>query len=376
VINFVSNLPKNLRSGGFSALNVAAHSALSKVDRVHYVGPINPRSPLVERVMSKALRVAGGRGDFFFFSPGRLTAIASDVECACDREARLDFFHGFTPWIMTRPGRPYVALSDCTFRDYVTIYHDRTTFRARDLQRIEDAEAAWLKGAARVLFTTDWARERAIVDYGLAPSRTMSVGIFGEADAPARDEYAGEALFAFISTNFTEKGGPAVLAAFRKVRARRPGARLIVVGDRPSAQISANGVEFSGFLKKEDPEDYVRFKQILGRARALVHPTLSDIAPHVLVEAAYFGCPVITSRRYAIPEIVEHGMNGILVDEPRDEDVLAGAMLTMLHEGADYERMRRSSWRRAREQTSREGFEARVASSIADPLERRGGAPA
>jgi len=38
--------------------------------------------------------------------------------------------------------------------------------------------------------------------------------------------------------------------------------------------------------------------------------THSDIAPLLLVEAGYFGCPVDSTRRFAIPDIVEHGRAG------------------------------------------------------------------
>ena len=109
--------------------------------------------------MSKFLRLAGAQGDFFFFSQRRLEAVAREVCDRCRADAGLDFFHGFTPWVLTKPRRPYIAWGDCTFRDYINIYHGCEQFRKDDIKRIERAEAAWLTDARHIIFTSDWAAE-------------------------------------------------------------------------------------------------------------------------------------------------------------------------------------------------------------------------
>ena len=57
-----------------------------------------------------------------------------------------------------------------------------------------------------------------------------------------------------------------------------------------------------------------------------MHPTRSDIAPLLLVEAAMFGCPAIASRAFAIPELVADGESGLLLDAPGDPAEVAAAM--------------------------------------------------
>jgi glycosyltransferase involved in cell wall biosynthesis len=366
LINFVSNLPKDLRSGGFSAMNVAAFSAINKCESSHYIGPVNPHVVIRQKVWSKLRRIAGAQGSFFFFSERRLRRIADEVHSKCQADARLDFFHGFTPWILTRPQRSYVAWSDCTFRDYVDIFHRREQFRRDDLERIEQSEAAWLKNANRVLFTSQWAAERAVRDYSLDADRVGSVGIFGEIDLPARDAYAGGKEFAFVSTNFEAKGGRIVLAAFREVRKRHSDALLIIVGDRPSDTAPEAGVTFTGFLQKEIPHEYRRFQQILGGARALVNATRCDICPVLFIEAGYVGCPVISTRKFAIPEIIEDGHTGLLLDDPSQPGALANAMGWMLEHGYEYQQMREAAWAKAHELHSKTKFEERLGAYICE----------
>lgn len=368
MINFVSQLPKGLRTGGFSAMNAAACAALERRHEVAYVGPIDPPVVPWQKAVSKALRLSGLGGDFPAYSERRLGTIAREVERRAKPGARLDFFHGFTAWIATRPARPYAAWSDCTFADYIETFHDRRRFRTDDLARIERAEARWLRGARRVLFTSEWATQRATRAYGLDPGRVGSVGIFGELEPPAAVTYAGEPSFAFVSTDFAAKGGPVVLQAFGRVREAHPEAQLTIVGAPPPGSADEPGVRYAGFLRKEDPAELAQFRAVLAGARAVVHPTRSDIAPLLLVEAAMFGCPAIASRGFAIPELVADGESGLLLEAPGDPAAVAAAMTWMLDNPAAYAGMREAAWRRARDLHSKARFEDRLLAFVDEAL--------
>lgn len=365
MINFVSSLPCNLRSGGFSAMNVAAYQAILQVEPVHYVGPINPPPSLWRKVVSKAQRGVGTQGDFFFFAQDRLHAIAAEVHKRSAAEACIDFFHGFTPWILTEPGRPYMAWSDCAFHDYIDIYHKRDQFRGADLERIETQEALWLGNAIAVGFSSTWAAQRTIMRYGLDPSRVRTLGAFGEFDMPDVDQYQGLRQFLFVSTDFEAKGGPLVLDAFIEVHRRFPDASLVVVGAPPKKNVDVSGVSFAGYLRKENPGEASRFREILTGARALVHPTLRDVSPLIIVEAGYFGCPAISMRKFAIPHLIEDGRSGVLLDEGAGVAELAEAMNWIIENDAEYRKMRKQAWSRTRQQHSRKAFEKRVYDMIA-----------
>jgi glycosyltransferase involved in cell wall biosynthesis len=353
-------------------MNAAACAALAKRHTLHYAGPIDPPVGALEKALSKTLRVSGVGGGFAAFSERRLATIAEAVTGRVLLQADLDFFHGFTPWIASRPARPYVAWSDCSFRDYVELYHDRSRFSADDLARIEGVEAAWLLAASRVLFTSRWAAERATRDYRLDAARVGVVGIFGEFEPPQTDVYAGAARFTFVSTDFAAKGGPVVLAAFRQLRARHPEAQLTIVG--APADISAEpAVEHAGYLRKEVAEEHRRFREILASSLAVVHPTRSDIAPLLLVEAGLFGCPAIASRAFAIPELVTHGESGLLLDAPADPDQVAAAMQWLLDHRFE---LRRGAWRQARAAHGKDAFEARLLAQVDAALSEAGVAPA
>jgi len=53
----------------------------------------------------------------------------------------------------------------------------------------------------------------------------------------------------------------------------------------------------------------------------LIYPTLNDAFPVVLLEAMQFGIPVIATREGAIPEIVDDGVTGFLVDKHSPDQI-------------------------------------------------------
>ena len=352
-------------------MNAAACQALGAAYGLHYAGPVNPVPNGRQKMVSKASRLLGFPSDFVFFSERRLRAIASEVETASVASADLDFFHGFTPWIATRPARSYAAWSDCSFRDYIDHYHLRADFRAADRERIEQSEAAWLRGARAIGFTSSWAAERTIRDYNLDPELVTVVGIFGEIELPVADAYSGSQQFAFVSTDFRAKGGPVVLAAFHAVKALHPNASLVIVGDTPAGLRPEPGVTIVGFLRKEHPAENQRLREILGTSRAVVHPTRSDIAPLLLIEAGYFGCPVISTRQFAIGEIVDDGVTGILIDDATAVPAIASAMISVLDMHPDgYCAMRQAAWTHSRETHSKARFDTRLRAMVEAALRR------
>jgi glycosyltransferase involved in cell wall biosynthesis len=369
-IAFVSNLPVRLETGGFSAMNVAMIEALRRFARVRYIGPINPTPSRLAHLQSKLLRTLGGSGHFFFFSPARLRKIS---RCILDRlqeeQCDLVLYHGFTPWIRVPGDGPYIAWSDCTFKDYLLVYHQSQNFDAADLRRIEEAEALWLQKASRVLFTSRWAAERATKHYSLDPEKVGVVGIFGALQPPATDTYGGGYEFAFISTNFKAKGGPTVAEALRRVRATHPAVQLIIIGDQPPKSVlNQDGIFYAGFLRKEAPGNKEKLRDILARIRGIVHPTSADIAPLSLVEAAYFGCPSISSRISAIPEIVEDGKTGILLDAPPSSDSVATAMERLLDDEKEYQLIRRAAREKMCREFSEAAFQSRVRVNVLEAM--------
>jgi glycosyltransferase involved in cell wall biosynthesis len=79
---------------------------------------------------------------------------------------------------------------------------------------------------------------------------------------------------------------------------------------------SIPGVTLLGFLDRED------LKKEYQRSTALIHPTFEDNCPMTVIEAMACGLPVLASAIGGVPDLVQHGMTGILFDPTRPCDIL------------------------------------------------------
>jgi glycosyltransferase involved in cell wall biosynthesis len=80
-----------------------------------------------------------------------------------------------------------------------------------------------------------------------------------------------------------------------------------------------------------------RLVQLLGETAVFVLPTEIDKSPYSIIEAMFAGVPVVSTRCGSIPEMVEHGTTGLLVDY--DDDALAAAIISLLDSESDRARM-------------------------------------
>jgi glycosyltransferase involved in cell wall biosynthesis len=126
------------------------------------------------------------------------------------------------------------------------------------------------------------------------------------------------------------KGQHYFLEAAALVATSHPTAKFILVGDGPleaelRGQTRALGLEdkviFTGY--------YPHVERILAVLDVFCLPSLAEGMGLVLLEAMYFGKPVVASNVGGIPEIVKSGVNGLLVP-PADARLLATAISRLL----------------------------------------------
>ena len=345
---------------------MALHEVLSSHFELNSVGPINPGSDYPAKAVSKLRRMSGFSGSFHFFSKRRLMRISQMVTAKVEPIAESDFFHGSTPWILYESPRPYFAYVDTCFSTYVDVYHHRSSFLPRDLERIFALEANWLSRAAAVFFGTQWALEQVLNDYSISQSNLKVVGAAGSMKIPDLDRYQEGIRLLFIALDFKQKGGQICVEAFRKVQSQLPDAELVIVGGDPDPEVLAlPGVRYEGFLSKSVPEELSRLSDLYSTAFALVHPTSSDIQPLVISEAGYFGCPAIAPRSFGIPELIHDGVTGYLIDLPLTADAFAERIVKLATDRTRYMEMRKAARANAIENQTWPAVGERIAREIA-----------
>lgn len=131
------------------------------------------------------------------------------------------------------------------------------------------------------------------------------------------------------------KGVHHLLHAFARVTAAVPDARLVVVGREMDATYArelrtladrlgiASRVTFAPALPQPELAVWMR------RAWAVVLPSLSEGMPRVVLEAMAAGTAVVATRVAGVPEVVQDGVSGYLV-QPGDPERLAGVLRALL----------------------------------------------
>lgn len=153
---------------------------------------------------------------------------------------------------------------------------------------------------------------------------------------------AREPVFLVVG-RFVEKKAPHLaIRSFAEARKAMPDARLEMIGDgallnccRELAKTLgiADAVTFHG------ARDHEAVREAMARARCYVQHSVrascgdSEGTPVALLEAQCSGLPVVATRHAGIPDVVEEGRTGYLVDE-RDVEAMAEAMIKV---GRDYD---------------------------------------
>jgi glycosyltransferase involved in cell wall biosynthesis len=157
----------------------------------------------------------------------------------------------------------------------------------------------------------------------------------------------GSFLVASVGRLVPIKGHPHLVEAFAEVSRRRPGSRLMLVGDGPlraalDGRIRELGLE-GGVLLTGHRDDVAR---LLRAADLFVLPSLNEGLGMVLVEAMASGLATVASRVGGIPEVVLDRDTGLLVP-PGDPGALADAILRLADDEGERRRMGRAGRDRA-----------------------------
>jgi glycosyltransferase involved in cell wall biosynthesis len=199
-------------------------------------------------------------------------------------------------------------------------------------------EAA-LKGATRLVFEAE-ATRRLYAKFIGAPDRAMTVNYAVDVEAidehltrvtresvRAQRELPDDAIVLLSVGVFEErKSQGCLIGAFVHLADAHPKAMLVLVGDHPAPYCEA--------LHRAVPDHLasrIRFVPITPdiwswyrAADVLVSASDVESLPRSMLESMLFGCPVLSTSVFGVPEFVRDGENGWLVEERNMTSLIAG----------------------------------------------------
>jgi len=151
-----------------------------------------------------------------------------------------------------------------------------------------------------------------------------------------------------------EKGHVDCLEALSRLKSRGAAFRAVIVGEGPergAIERAIDRLKLGSEVTLAGHQNDVR--AYFGLASFFLMPSHSEGSPNALLEAMAAGVPIVASRVGGIPEIVENGRTGVLV-EPRRPDLLADAIAQLIANPATARRLAEN----ARAETARFTYEA------------------
>lgn len=157
---------------------------------------------------------------------------------------------------------------------------------------------------------------------------------------PAR-RAEGPPVFLYLGWIETYKGALDLVHAVGRARVELAGARVIVCGRGSALPEARRLTEELGLQEIIDFRGWVLGEQkraVLAESDVLVLPSHLEGLPNALLEAMATGLPVIATRVGAIPDVVEDGKCGLLI-EPGDVEALGRSMSRLAGDPGERERM-------------------------------------
>lgn len=149
-------------------------------------------------------------------------------------------------------------------------------------------------------------------------------------------KYDGEFLIGIVGRLSPEKNIPGFLEVARELSGKYDHLRFVVVGDGPerdclkglTMSLGLDGkVKFTGFID--------RMEDVYSCLDMLVIASSTEGIPLTVLEAMKHGIPVVSTAVGGIPEVIDHGVDGLLV-EPGDTGSLCRAVEALVRDGNRY----------------------------------------
>jgi glycosyltransferase involved in cell wall biosynthesis len=225
--------------------------------------------------------------------------------------------------------KPTVVSLDSTnaLNAYRLAHRAPTRWTPRVLPLTQRFERRVYDAATLIVANSSWVATSLRSTYSVAPEkiRVLPFGVPVPRSLPPAPTSEGLPQITFVGRQLERKGGRRLIELHQRFLAARCVLNLVTTEPVPDLP----NVRVYGDLTPGDP----RLTDVLRASRAFVFPSAIDQAPNAVLEAMAMGVAVVALRVSALPEMVDDGRSGILV-EPGDDGGLVAAIETLLDDPA------------------------------------------
>jgi glycosyltransferase involved in cell wall biosynthesis len=204
-----------------------------------------------------------------------------------------------------------------------------SSFRNRIAPQYERWLSRW---STRIVCNAESLKEMIARRFSVDPQRITVIpnGVDTDCFSPEQNRATTEPTIVYVGRLVPQKAPLTLLEAFRLVWLKVPSARLVMIGNGPLKHSVETFIATSGLASNVTLLPGTRdVRSHLRRARIFALASLFEGSPNVMIEAMSTGLPIVATKVDGIPELVTHGLSGLLV-EPENPPALAEALITLL----------------------------------------------
>ena len=251
---------------------------------------------------------------------------------------------------------PMVYVSDTTFR-LISNYYKNEFEHISPFSRWEGdlLEKRSLEKSAAIIYSSQWAADSAVKDYGIPAERIVLMTLGANMDripdkASIFEKEKNKRLtLLYLAVEWERKGGRIAFETLQALKKRGVDAELIVCGVVPPPEFADADMTVIPFLNKNKEEDHRRFIGLLSSVHFLLLPTRADCSLLVACESNAYGVPAITTDTGGVSYVVRDGVNGYCLPYDASGEAYAERIAGLFADKDSYHALVQSSRQRFEE---------------------------
>jgi glycosyltransferase involved in cell wall biosynthesis len=226
-----------------------------------------------------------------------------------------------------KPNLPNTTKVICSFRGYETVvrYQEDEEWRIRLHDIFDSADA--------LHFVSDYLKGEAI-KLGAAPTKCTTIYRSVDLDffSPNPRDENDEIQILSAGRLTWQKGFKHALEAITMLKAKTENFRYTIVGDGEELeplQQEINRLKLQSWVTIRPHVNHQQLKELYQRSDVLLVSSVTEGLPNVVLEAAAMQLPIVATRVGGIPEALEDGKTGFLVED-KNANEMASALFKLL----------------------------------------------
>jgi len=250
-----------------------------------------------------------------------------------------------------KTNKPIYIFTDATFKLLNTHYTDYMRYCKSSVVQAETVEKTAFEKANGVIFSSNWAKNSAIIDYKVKPDKINILPFGSNLALPinyqlklqkeiGRDNFS----MIFVGYDHERKGLSKAIEIHQKLMLSGVNSKLTIIGpDELPKQYQVDKVNFIGKIDKKDPKNCLKLLNAYDDAHFLILPTQVEAFGIVFCEAASLAVPSITHSVGGTDEIIKNNINGIKLPLACEADLFVEKLLIYIDDNQAYQKLRNST---------------------------------